>query len=64
MKNRSFTSIFAVLALLLFVGTMSPGCAKVSLAAKKVFIGDPRKNPNHPKHGDYVREKRMKKHGY
>ena len=52
--------IVVQLALLLIMGLTMPSCAKV----KKLVLGDPRKNCNHPKHGDWVREKRMKKHGY
>jgi hypothetical protein len=26
--------------------------------------GDPRKNCNHPQHGQYMKEQRMKKHGF
>ncbi len=57
---RKFLSKFAMLALLLFIAVSAPSCAKV----KRVVLGDPRKNVNHPKHGEWVREKRMKKEGY
>lgn len=60
MNARKFLSYFSLLAFLLCITLTSPSCAKV----KRVVMGDPRKNVNHPKHGDFVREKRMKKSGY
>lgn len=60
MRTRKFYVIVVQLALLLIMGFTMPSCAKV----KTLVFGDPRKNCNHPKHGDWVREQRMKKHGY
>ncbi len=60
MKIRKILSKLALLALLLFIAVSTPSCAKV----KRIVMGDPRKNCNHPKHGDWVREKRIQKNGY
>ncbi len=35
--------------------------ATLALSSCKMLKGDPRKNCNHPKHGDYMLEKQMKK---
>lgn len=36
--------------------------ASFSLSACKALRGDPRKNCNHPKHGEYMLQKQMGKH--
>jgi len=36
--------------------------ASFSLSACKALRGDPRKNCNHPKHGEYMLQKQMKGH--
>jgi len=61
------------LIMLLTASILLPSCyaldkakRKTTFVFKKIFIGDPRKNCNHPEHGEYMREKevkRMRKHG-
>lgn len=38
--------------------------AGLGLSSCRVLRGDPRKNCNHPKHGDYMRELQMKRTGF
>jgi|GEM_PF-1340159 len=38
--------------------------ASFILPACKLLRGDPRKNCNHPKHGEYMREKWLKEVGF
>ncbi|MFK7970557.1 MAG: hypothetical protein AB8F95_09325 [Bacteroidia bacterium] len=35
----------------------------LAFSSCKMFKGDPRKNCNHPEHGKYMQQKRMKKAG-
>jgi hypothetical protein len=35
--------------------------SSLSLSSCRVLRGDPRKNCNHPEHGDYMREKQMQR---
>ena len=46
---RTFTILFS----LMFV-------ASLGLSSCRVLMGDPRKNCNHPKHGEYMMEQRAK----
>ncbi|MDX1909585.1 MAG: hypothetical protein SF053_21275 [Bacteroidia bacterium] len=36
----------------------------LGLSSCRALRGDPRKNCNHPDHGNYMREQRMKKTGF
>lgn len=66
-------NIYFWLIMLLTASILLPSCytankikRKGTFVMKKIFIGDPRKNCNHPEHGEYMRErevKRMRKHG-
>lgn len=55
MKNRNSYSRFLLLGLLLLA---------LGLSSCKILRGDPRKNCNHPKHGQYMKEKQMKRTGF
>ncbi|MCB0835327.1 MAG: hypothetical protein KDD63_22345 [Bacteroidetes bacterium] len=51
------TKRVAILLIMAFLaGTILSSC--------RVFMGDPRKNCNHPEHGKYVLEKRKQKTGF
>lgn len=53
MKHR--TTRLAALLLAIFIGFALQSC---------FLRGDPRRNCNHPQHGNYVKEQRMKKTGF
>ena len=58
MLNRKFASLASLVKILLLALTAAwllQGC---------FLRGDPRKNCNHPKHGEYMKEQQMKKMGF
>lgn len=53
--SRRWTSLLLIFSLM----------APLTLTSCKVLRGDPRKNCNHPDHGDYMREQQQKRmNGY
>jgi ABC-type oligopeptide transport system substrate-binding subunit len=53
---RRYNRWFAWIALFALAGSLT-------LTSCKALRGDPRKNCNHPKHGDYMREQQQKNFG-
>lgn len=53
-RYRQFLSFLMIFA---FVGGLT-------LSSCKALRGDPRKNCNHPKHGEFMKEKQMKRSGF
>ena len=54
MKNwKSLGLLWCLLGVLAF---STPSCTLL----KKIFIGDPRENCNHPQHGKWVQEQKVK----
>lgn len=54
MMTRRFHRLLAWGALLALL-------ASLTLTSCKVLRGDPRKNCNHPEHGEYMRQKQMER---
>lgn len=54
---RKYQRSFSLLLVVAFL-------AGLSLSSCKVFMGDPRKNCNHPQHGQYMMEQQKKRMGF
>ncbi|MEL7341111.1 MAG: hypothetical protein AAGM67_11535 [Bacteroidota bacterium] len=54
---KQYRRFLASLMILAFVGGLS-------FSSCKALRGDPRKNCNHPKHGEYMKEQQMKRTGF
>jgi len=55
-KHTKSFALIAVISLLMGIGLSSCGLGKK-------LRGDPRKNCNHPKHGEYMQQKQMERMG-
>ncbi|MEL6675177.1 MAG: hypothetical protein AAFR61_23410 [Bacteroidota bacterium] len=54
--RSSLRTISILLVAVFLAGTVLSSC--------RILRGDPRKNCNHPKHGEYMKEQQMKRTGF